>query len=88
MKVASTNQVVVLTIPQPDLLLLLVMPEFKALLARFPSLIKAQFAAEPCKLFIRRTVVPFILETRSQFVVMARLRESLKALPSSSGKMR
>ena len=66
MKVASTNQVVVLTIPQPDLLLLLVVPEFKALLARFPSLIKAQFAAEPCKLFIRRTVVPFILEIKNQ----------------------
>ncbi len=81
MKVAGSNQVVILTIPQPELLLLFLVPEFKALLARFPSLFKAQFVAEPCKLIMRRSVVPFILETNSDFIGMVRLRESLKAIP-------
>jgi len=81
MKVAGSNQVVILTIPQPELMLLCLVPEFKVLLRRFPAMIRAQFVAEPCKLFIRRNLVPFILETRSNFRGMVRLRESLKALP-------
>ncbi len=88
MRLAGSKQVVVLTIPQAELLLLFLVPEFRSLLGQFPFLIKAQFAAEPCQLFIHKAMVPFVLDTQSNFASMVRLRESLKQLPPLKGKMR
>jgi len=51
-KLANVHQVVTLTIPQDELLLLFLVPEFKNLVSRFRNKIKVQCAAEPCQLTV------------------------------------
>lgn len=87
-KLANVHQVVTLTIPQDELLLLFLVPEFKNLVSRFRNKIKVQCAAEPCQLFISMMVVPFFLNTRSDFIGMVRLRNSLEHLPPPKSKMK
>ena len=87
MRLACKNQVVVVTIPQQDLFLLFMVPEFKALALRFPSWIKAQYVVSPCHLYLHRQLIPFLLETTSEFPGMQHLRESLCILPPCKVKM-
>jgi hypothetical protein len=86
MKIKGQSQTVILTMPQVDLLLTCMVPEFRSLLARFPNQIKVQATQLPCQLFINRMVVPFFLNTKSNWHAMSRIRESLKVLPPSRVK--
>lgn len=87
MRFSGASQTVILTMPQTDLLLLCVVPEFRNLLARYPDKIKVQAVNEPCKLYINRMLVPMFLSTRSDFHGLARIRESLRRIPPTTRKM-
>lgn len=87
MKLKSQSQTVILTIPQVELLLTCLVPEFRTLLERFPNQIKVQATQEPCKLYISRLIVPFFLTTKSDWHAMARIRESLRRLPPVKSKI-
>ena len=88
MKLQKSNQVATLTMPQFDLLILLIIPEFRLLLGRFPKLIKAQLLADPCQLYLHRRVIPFVLDIRCNAAIMHRVRESLQSLPPTGVKMK
>lgn len=79
MRIAASKQAVVVRMPAVDLGCLCFLPEMRRLMALFPQQIKVNLASHPCSLALSRQVVPFVLATTDDGLVMRKVRRSLRA---------
>lgn len=79
MRLAQPKQAVVVRMPAVDLGSLCFLPEMRRLMALFPQQIKVSLVSYPCSLALSRQVVPFVLATTDDGLLMRKLRRSLHA---------